>query len=169
MEGLLTFSMPVNFALLPYIRLIFPRARIIHVRREPLATIASCIRTRFSNPMLALSVEDWAQFYGMYQALMDHWRPILGEQLLELDYEDLVSDLPAQSRRLIDFIGLEWNEECLHPERSKRAVRTASVNQVRQGVHTGAINAWRHYEDQLEALRPLIMESRASLAPPQGE
>ena len=161
-----TDKMPVNFALLPYIRLIFPKAHIIHLKREPLASIASCIRTRFGSEILAFSVDDWARFYGMYQGLMDHWRPILGEQLLEIDYEDLVRDLPTQSRRLIDFLGLEWHEECLHPERSKRAVRTASIKQVRQSVHTGAIDAWRRYETQLEPLRPIIAESRALLASP---
>jgi len=161
-----TDKMPVNFALLPYIRLIFPRACIIHLRREPLASIASCIRTRFSNPILALSVEDWARFYGMYQGMMDHWRPILGKQLLELDYEELVRDLPAQSRRLTDFLGLEWHKDCLHPERNKLAIHTASFRQVRQGVHTGAIEAWRCYETQLEALRPVIAESRSQLVLP---
>jgi len=158
-----TDKLPANFALLPYIRLVFPQAHIIHLKREPLASIASCIRTQFDNPALAFSVEDWARFYGIYLALMDHWRPVLGEQLLELDYEDLVRDLPGQSRRLVTFIGLEWNEACLHPELNTRAVNTASVKQVRQSVHTGAINAWRRYEIQLEALRPLIAESRASL------
>jgi len=161
----ITDKMPANFALIPYIRLIFPHAHIIHIRREPLATLASCIRTRFAEPLLALSVEDWARFYGLYQALMDHWRPLLGKQMLEIDYEELVRDLPTQARRLIAFLGLDWHEACLHPERSGRAVRTASVEQVRQSVHTGAINKWRVYEAQLEALRPLIAESRASLVP----
>ena len=160
-----TDKLPVNFALIPYIRLIFPNARIIHLRREPLATLASCIRTNFSVSMFAWSVEDWARYYGVYQALMDHWRPILGAQLLEIDYEELVRDLPTQARRLVAFLGLDWHEACLHPERSKRAVRTASVDQVRRSVYTGAIAKWRHYEAELEALRPLIEESRASLTP----
>jgi len=161
-----TDKLPANFALLPYIRLVFPRAHIIHLKREPLASIASCIRTRFNNPLLSFSAGNWARFYGMYQGMMDHWRPILGEQLLEIDYEDLVRDLPTQSRRLTDFIGLEWHENCLYPERNTRAVNTASIKQVRQGVHTGAIDAWRRWEAQLEALRPLIQESREAVASP---
>jgi hypothetical protein len=100
----------------------------------------------------------------MYQALMDYWRAILGDQMLEINYEELVRDLPTQARRLIAFVGLDWNEDCLQPEKSARAVRTASVEQVRQGVHTGAIDAWRHYEVQLEALRPLILESHQNLS-----
>jgi tetratricopeptide (TPR) repeat protein len=160
----ITDKLPANFGLLPFIRIIFPRARIIHLRREPLATIASCISTPFAASSLAFSVEDWARFYGVYLALMDRWKPILGDQMLEVNYEELVSDLPTQAHRLIDFLGLEWNESCLHPELNRRAVRTASTQQVRHPVHTGAISAWRRYEVQLKALRPFIEESRAAIS-----
>jgi tetratricopeptide (TPR) repeat protein len=158
-----TDKLPANFALLPFIRLVFPRARIVHVRRDPLATIASCITAPFSDPALAFSVEDWARFQGIYQALMDSWRPLLGDQLLELEYEELVSDLPAQARRLVRFIGLEWHDACLHPEQHRRAVRTASAQQVRRAVHSESVASWRRYASQLEALRPLIHESYAQV------
>lgn len=159
----ITDKLPGNFGLLPYIRLIFPRARIIHVHRDPLATIASCIRTSFSDPSLAFTVQDWARYYGIYQALMDHWLPMLGDQVLSFNYEELVNDLPAQARRLVGFLGLEWDDACLHPEQNKRAVRTASAEQVRRVVHTESIDAWRRYEKQLEALRPHIEESREAV------
>ncbi len=155
-----TDKLPANFALLPFVRLIFPRARIIHVRRHPLATISSCIRAPFSDPSLAFTVEDWARFYGIYQELMERWRPLLGDQMLELDYEELVSDFPAQARRLIQFVGLDWHDDCLYPQLNQRAVRTASTQQVRREVHTGSIHAWRCYEEQLAALRPYMEESR---------
>jgi hypothetical protein len=80
-----------------------------------------------------------------------------------VDYEVLVSDFPNQARRLIDFLGLDWNDSCLHPERNKRAVHTASAQQVRRAVHTEAISAWRCYERELAPLRPLIEESRAAV------
>jgi len=159
----ITDKLPANFGLLPFIRLVFPRARIIHVQRDPLATIASCIRTSFSDPSLALSIQDWARFYGIYQALMAHWKPLLGDQILDVNYEDLVSDLPAQARRLTGFLGLEHDDACLHPELNRRAVRTASVEQIRHRVHSGSIDAWRCYEQQLEALRPYIEESREAV------
>jgi len=160
----ITDKLPANFGLLPFVRLIFPRARIIHIRRDPLATIASCIRTPFAEPSLAFTVEDWARFYGIYQALIDRWRPILGEQMLELDYEQLVGDFPAQARRLISFLGLKWEDSCLHPEQNPRAVRTATATQIRRSVHGESIEGWRKYQSQLEALRPLIEESYLSLA-----
>ena len=162
----ITDKLPANFGLLPFVRLIFPRARIIHIRRDPLATIASCIRTPFAEPSLAFTVEDWARFYGIYRALMDQWRPILGEQMLEVDYEQLVHDFPAQARRLISFLGLKWDDSCLHPEQNHRAVRTATATQIRRRVHGESIDSWRKYQSQLEALRPLIEESRLSVIAP---
>ena len=155
-----TDKLPANFALLPWLRLLLPGARIVHVRRHPLATLASCIRTPFADPLLAFTVEDWARFYGLYEALMQRWRPLLGGSLLELDYEDLVSDLPGQARRLVDFAGLDWSDDCLQPERSRRAVHTASFRQVRKGVHMDSVARWKHYERPLLALQAVIDESR---------
>jgi tetratricopeptide (TPR) repeat protein len=159
----ITDKLPANYGLLPYIRLVFPRARIIHLRRDPLATICSCIRQNFSAPSLAFSVEDWARFYGIYQALMEKWQPILGSQMLTVDYESLVSDFPSKVREIIAFLGLDWNEACLHPELNRRAVRTASLQQVRNVVHTEAIGAWGRYNDQLKLLEPIIEQSKATV------
>jgi len=155
-----TDKLPANFGVLPWIRLLLPGARIIHLRREPLATLLSCIRTPFRETTLAFTGEDWARFHGIYQALMERWRPLLGERMLEVDYERLVTDLPGQVRRLLDFLELEWNDACLHPERARHVVRTASSSQVRQAVHDRSVQGWRRYRKQLEPLRPLIEESR---------
>ena len=131
--------------------------------RDPLATLYSCIRTPFADPALSFTVGDWARFYGLYQALMARWQPLAGEQLLEIDYEQLVSNLPHEARRLVDFLGLEWDPACLHPERSGRVVHTASFSQVRHGVHTGSVDLWRRNEEAIEALRPLIGEAREAV------
>jgi tetratricopeptide (TPR) repeat protein len=155
-----TDKLPANFGLLPWIRLLLPAARIIHLRREPLATMLSCIRTPFSEPTLAFTVEDWARFHGLYQALMARWRPLLGDRMLEVDYEELVADLPGQVRRVLDFLELEWNDACLHPERARHVVRTASSGQVRRSVHDRSVQGWRRYREQLEPLLPLVEESR---------
>ena len=158
-----TDKLPANFALLPWLRLLLHEARIVHVRRHPLATLASCIRTPFADPLLAFTVEDWARFYGLYEALMQRWRPLLGDSLMELDYEDLVSDLPGQARRLVDFVGLDWSDDCLQPERSRRAVHTACVWQVRQGVLVVSFDRWKHYAHALLPLQAMIDESRDSI------
>lgn len=156
-------KLPGNYGLLPYIRLIFPNARVIHLRRHPLATLYSCIRQNFTAPGLSLTVKDWARQYGVYRTLMRAWTPMLQDQMLTVDYEDLVSDFPTVARRLVQFLGLQWNEACLYPEKNERIVNTASVLQVREPVHTGSVESWRRCQAQMEALLPVIEETENSL------
>lgn len=156
-------KLPANFSLLPWIRLLLPEARVIHLRRHPMATLASCIRTPFADPLLSFSLEDWGRFYGLYEAMMEQWRPLMGAQMLEVEYENLVGDLAAETRRMLDFLSLEWHGDCLHPERAQRAVRTASWRQVRTGVHTASVDRWRRYEKQLAAIEPFVRQSRAMI------
>lgn len=160
----ITDKLPANFALLPWIRLLFPGAHVIHVRRHPLATLSSCIRTPFADPQLSFSLEDWGRFYGLYDAMMEQWRPMMGGQMLEVEYENLVADLQGEIRRMLNFLSLDWHEDCLHPECAQRAVRTASWKQVRHGVHTDSVDRWRGYEKQLAVIKPFIRQSHEMLA-----
>ena len=91
---------------------------------------------------------------------MQRWRPMMGNAMLEVNYEGLVSDLDGQARSMVDFLDLDWSETCLHPEQARRAVRTASFRQVRRGVHTDSIDRWLVFEKPLRKLEPLIRESR---------
>lgn len=154
-----TDKLPGNFGLLPFIRLIFPKAKVLHLRRHPLATLYSCIRQDFVAPGLSYSISDWARHYGVYRALMTAWTPILGEQMLTLDYEDLVSDFPTSVRKVINFLGLDWCDACLKPEENERIVKTASMFQVREPVHSSGIDTWQRCREQLEALLPIINET----------
>jgi hypothetical protein len=164
-----TDKLPANFALLPWIRLLLPGARIIHVRRHPLATLSSCIRTPFADDLLSFSIENWGRFYGLYEALMNAWRPQLTGVMHEIHYEDLVTDLPGQARRLVQFLGLDWDDACLQPERGRRAVRTASVAQVRREVSASSMHTWRRYREQLQVLPPLAEESRRQIERAAGQ
>jgi len=155
-----TDKLPGNFGLLPYILLIFPRARIIHVRRDPMATLYSCIKQHFRQPQLAFSIEGWARYYGVYQALMETWEPIIGHQMLTIDYEELVGNFSSLARKVVDFVGLEWNDACLYPEKNTRAVTTASVDQVRSPVNSSSLHKWRRHQASLEALLPVIKQTR---------
>jgi hypothetical protein len=104
----------------------------------------------------ANSREDIAFFYRQYRKLMNHWREVIpSERLGEVQYEDLLSDTEATTRRLIKFCGLEWNEACLRPEDNKRTVTTASVWQVRQPVYSSSVERWRRYEPWLGVLAEL--------------
>jgi len=156
-------KLPGNFGLLPYIRLIFPKAKIIHIRRDPLATLYSCIKQHFRQRQLAFSVEDWAGYYGIYQELIATWEPMLAGQMITIDYEDLVSDFSEVTKRVVAFVGLEWDNACLHPEHNVRAVKTASVDQVREPVHTNSTEKWRRHEAAMQPLLQVIDKTRESI------
>lgn len=149
-----TDKMPANFRHIGYIALMFPRARIVHVRRNPVDTLLSCFQQNFGQGQaFSNDLEDAAHYYWIYSELMRHWHALLGERILTVDYERLVEDPEGQSRRLCRHIGLEWHEAMLTPHRTRRSIRTASKWQVRQPIHRASVERWRRYEKQL---RPLL-------------
>jgi hypothetical protein len=137
---------------------VFPRARIIHCRRNPLDTCLSIYFTQFLTRMhFANDRSDLVHEYRQYERLMAHWRTVLPlDRFLEVDYETLVADREAGTRRLIAFCGLDWDQACLRPEDNRRIVRTASVWQARQPVYRSSIGRWRNYEPWLGELRELL-------------
>ncbi len=146
-----------NFHWLGLVLHAVPRARIIHCRRHPIDTCLSIYFTPFEAVLGFISDRDnLAFYYGQYQRIMAHWRSVLPpEQFMEVDYEALVAEPEGAARRLIDFCGLDWDPACAHPERNRRAVRTASVWQVRQPIYRRSVQRWRNYEPWLGALRGL--------------
>ncbi len=159
---------PFNFLRLGLLRRALPLARIVHVRRTPIDTALSLFTTCFSarNNFFFGSREDLLFYYDHYVRLMNHWRVVLpAERFLEVDYEALVDDREAQTRRLIAFCGLDWEDACMHPERNERVVSTASLWQVRQPVHRGAVGRWRNYAPWLGSLLRLAPEEPKSQGP----
>ena len=158
---------PLNFLALGMVHRVFPKARIIHCRRHAVDNCISLYTTLFSGtpPEYSHSKEDLVTFYRGYQSLMDYWREVLpAECLTELAYEDLVLRTEETVKRLLEFIGLAWDEACLHPENNPRTVHTPSSWQVRQPVHTGSVGRWRNYALWLGPLEELLSEEdRASL------
>ena len=153
-----TDKLPHNFLWIGLIRLVFPRAFIIHCRRDPVDTCLSIYTTSFAAPVEFSSDRgDLAFYYEHYRRLMAHWRNVLSpERFLEVDYEGLTANPEPASRRLISFIGLTWDEACLRPEANPRLVKTASVWQVRQPIYRTAVARWRRYEPWLGELRELL-------------
>jgi len=151
-------KMPANFLHAGLIRLILPNARIIHCRRDPVDTCLSCYTKLFTaEQMFTYDLSELGQFHRAYQELMAHWRKVLPkDRFIEVDYEAVVEDIDGQARRLIDFLGLPWDESCIRFHENKRTVRTASVNQVRQPIYTSSAGRWRkharHLGPLLEAL-----------------
>jgi tetratricopeptide (TPR) repeat protein/ribosomal protein L16 Arg81 hydroxylase len=166
----ITDKMPTNFSNLGLIAQLFPHARIIHTRRDPMDTCFSCYMQNFQGPGNAFIYSlDWlGHYYELYLQLMNHWRAVLPAPMLEIDYESLVSDQDGESKRLIDFLGLEWNDACLDFHLTERAVVTASVTQVRQPIYRSSIGQWRRFEKQL---RPLVDRFKTSTytGSPPGE
>jgi tetratricopeptide (TPR) repeat protein len=150
---------PANFFFLGLIRAALPRARIIHMQRDPRDTCLSIYFQQFEPANTYVNdLHDLAHYYGEYQRLMRHWSATLsGGALLHVPYEGLVQDSEAWSRRMVDFVGLPWDARCLDFHRTERAVLTASRWQVRQGMSKSSVGRWRSYEQHLgplAALRP---------------
>ncbi len=144
-----------NFIWIGIIRRALPRARIIHVRRNPIDNAVSLYTTYFVNRRLFFvgNRENLALYCENYLRLMDHWRAVLPpERFMEIDYEALVRDRENETRRLVEFCGLPWDEACLYPEKNTRAIDTASLWQARQPVYTSSLERWRNYAPWLGAL-----------------
>jgi hypothetical protein len=153
----ITDKRPFNFLCAGAIHVTFPRAVIVHCRRNPLDTCLSVFSTYFRRrPDFSTSQDDLVFYFQHYARLMAHWRATLPpKRFVEVDYEALVTDPERESRRLIDACGLEWQDRCLRPQENVRTVKSASRWQARQAIHGSAIGRWRRYEPWLGALREL--------------
>lgn len=147
-------KMPSNFLHAGLIHLILPNARIIHCRRDPVDTCLSCYTKLFAaEQRFAYDLAELGAFHRDYQALTAHWRKVLPTDcFLEVEYEAVVDDLEGQARRLLDFLGLPWDEACLSFHQTMRPVRTASLNQVRQPIYKTSAGRWRQHADHLQPL-----------------
>ncbi len=155
-----TDKMPLNFSSLGPIHMLFPNARILHCRRHPVDTCLSLLMNTLSLPVAPpylFEPEDTVFVYKEYLRLMEHWREMLpADRFLEVDYEEVVSDKEAMTRKIIAFCGLEWDDACLHHERNTRTVDTPSKWQVRQPIYSSSIARWKNYEPWLGPLRELL-------------
>ncbi|MEJ1970565.1 MAG: sulfotransferase [Rhizomicrobium sp.] len=149
----ITNKMPHNFELLGLIALALPNARIIHCRRDPVDTCLSCWTKNFSDAHgYNRSLTDIGRYYRGYHDLMQHWRENLPLPILDVDYENYTTDLEGSARRLVEFVGLDWDARCLEFYNVDRAVRTASQWQVRQPIYQTSVQKWRNYMPELQPL-----------------
>lgn len=144
-----------NWRLLGLLAQVLPGARFIWCQREPMDICISCY-TRELMPGRHPFVTDLADLgfaFGHYQRLMRHWLDVLDVPVLEVRYEDLVEDLEAQTRRVLEFIGLEFDEQCLRFHESSRRSTTLSYDQVRRPIYRSSLARWKRYEPYLGPLR----------------
>ena len=151
--GRIVDKLPHNFQYLGFSALLCPNVRIIHCTRNPVDTCWSC----FQNPLneshtYSKDLTHLGLYYREYRRLMDHWKTVLPMQIHELNYEALTADFEAEARKVIDFIGLPWDDACLKFHEAGRTVRTFSRQQVRSPVYKSSVERWRRYEKELQPL-----------------
>jgi tetratricopeptide (TPR) repeat protein len=147
----------LNSDYLGMIHSVFPHARFVYVRRDPIDTCLSCYFQHFPPALnFTMDLEDLAHYYREHRRLMSHWRAVLPEEsILEVPYEELVADQEGWTRRMLGFLNLEWDPRCLEFHRTTRAVATASYWQVRQRIYNDSVERWRHYRKFIAPLLDL--------------
>lgn len=148
-------KMPGNFLLTGLIHLVLPNARIIHSHRNAMDTCLSCYTKLFAGEQkFTYDLVELGRFYRSYERLMAHWRSLLpADRFLEIEYENVVDDLEGEARRMIAFLGLEWNDACLAFHKTQRQIHTSSLDQVRKPIYRTSVRRWKRYA---EHLRPLL-------------
>ena len=154
-----TDKLVLNFLNLGLITQLFPNASIIHCRRDPMDTCLSCYFMRFDdvkNLSFTYDLEALGFYYRQYDRLMAHWRLALPTPFLDVEYEKLIADQEAESKRIVDFLGLEWEDACLNYYEQEHEVVTASFVQVRKPIYKTAAGRWRRYEKHLGSLQDAL-------------
>jgi tetratricopeptide (TPR) repeat protein len=163
-------KMPNNFRHIGLIHLMLPNARIIDARREPIACCFSNFKQLFANGQeFSYSIEDIARYYRTYLELMRHWERVLPGRILRMHHEDVVDDLEGSVRRVLAFCGLEFEPQCVAFHETKRSIRTASSEQVRQGLYREGLDHWRNFEPWLEPLKQALGDAPHRYREKEGE
>jgi tetratricopeptide (TPR) repeat protein len=153
-------KMPNNFSHVGLIHSMLPRATIIDVRRHPMDSCFSTYKQHFAEGQsFSYDLDDLGRYYRCYLSLMDHWDRVLPGKVLHLQYEHLVRDPDTNIRHLLSHCGLDFEPACLAFHETKRPVRTASAEQVRQPLYASGVGYWKHFEAQLEPLRRALGDS----------
>lgn len=144
---------PLNFLYLGVIAKALPNAKIVHLRRHPMASGYAMFKTLFRMGYpFSYDLADIGRYYAAYRRLMDHWRAVFPDRFIDVDYESLVDDAETVSRTIVDHCGLDWDPACLDFHRSAAPSATASAAQVRQPVYRHARDLWREYKTRLQPL-----------------
>ncbi len=161
-----TDKMPQNFVFLGMISKLFPEAKIIHCMRNPIDTSLSCYFQNFGAAGLEFSydLKNMVHYYHQYLRIMEHWEKVLPGRLYHLSYEQLTANSTEEIPKLIEFCGLEWDEACLSPHKSKLVTKTASFDQVRKPIYQSSRERWRHYEKHIKPLLDAFKRNKSDTA-----
>jgi len=149
-DSLLTDKRPDNFLHVGLIKTLFPGAKIVNTRRNPLDNLVSLYFLHLDPGMAyALDLEDAAHWHAQYERLMAHWKHLYPNDIFDVDYDSLVSEPRPMVSELLKFLALDWDDSVLDFHKGSGAVKTASVWQVRQPLNTRSSGRWRNYQSQL--------------------
>ena len=147
-----TDKLPINFKWIGFIKLIFPKSKIIHCTRNSKDTCSSIFKNLFTNPELnyAYKLEDLVKFYNLYGDLMNYWKNNLAEFIFEIKYEELIKKPKKTISKLINNCQLDWDVSCMKFYNNKRPIKTASDIQARNKIYSSSINSWKNYKKYFE-------------------
>lgn len=150
-------KMPNNFMHIGLIKLILPNAKIIDARREAMACCFSGYKQLFAEGQsFSYDLTALGRYYRDYERMMAHWDKVLPGQILRVNHEDVVDDLEGQVNRLLHFIDVPFEQQCIEFYQTKRAINTPSAQQVRQPIYRSGLNQWQHFAPYLEELKQAL-------------
>jgi len=150
-------KMPLNFLYTGLIHRALPKAKIIHLQRNPMDACYAIYKRLFADIYpFSYDQQELGHYYLAYRELMEHWNTVMPGVIHNVSYEALVADQEGESRKLVEFCDLPWQDGCLNFYKNKEASTTASASQVRQKVYSSSVGKWRHYETQLQPLRAIF-------------
>ena len=147
----ITDKMPDNRNYLGIIKLALPNAKIIHCKRNPADNGLSLFKSFFParGHYYAYDLCEIGKYYNLYSDLMEHWHSVIPDFIYDINYEDMVADQTEQTKALLEFCGLEWDNACLEFHKTDRPVATASAAQVRRPIYNSSVQSWKRYEKHL--------------------
>jgi hypothetical protein len=165
-----TDKLPNNFSHIGLIHAILPHATLIDARRHPMDACFSTFKQNFAEGQtFSYDLTELGRYYRSYLSLMDHWDAVLPGRVLRVQYEELVRAPEVHIRRLLAHCGLTFEPACLNFHATRRAVRTASAEQVRQPLYSSGVGYWRHFERELEPLHRALGDSLARFEEPPAQ
>ena len=157
-EKFLTDKAPLNFKWIGFIRKIFPNSKIVHCTRDPMDVCYSNFKNSFESSSLAFcyDIKKLFLFYKLYKDLMIFWNKLFPDDIYNLSYEKIINNQEIETKSLLKFCNLEWDQNCLSPHKNKKTVATASLAQVRNPIYKSSIKKWENYSDELSELKKII-------------
>ena len=153
----ITDKMPANFFYVGYISILFPDAKIIHCRRNPLdACLSIYFQSFHAEQQYSFDLANLGNWYKDYIRLMGHWNNVMNGRILNIDYDETVNNTETTAQKLIDYCGLEWDPKCIEFYKTSRGVQTASQWQVRQPIYKTSLQRWKRYDKHIGVLKEIL-------------